>query len=208
MRAAEPEPGSATTTTTIQGASIHTGQRRPRGDVFDIELSPDGIEIRRTGQAPAHMSWSQVSQWEIEERRGGVLLTLRGEGATTPLVVPGWTLDDLDAVMRTTAGASANAPTSTPASDGERRGRRGRRARRSRWPTPSRPPSHPQPRAETATAPGAIGTLRRWRIRRPSAATWKAVVTLLLLGLVATAVTLVLLQSAGAIKWGFLGPTA
>ena len=46
------------------------------------------------------MSWDRVSQWEIEERRGGVLLTLRGGGAITPLVVPGWTLDDLEAVMR------------------------------------------------------------------------------------------------------------
>ena len=32
--------------------------------------------------------------------------------------------------------------------------------------------------------------------------------TVLLLGLLATAVTLILLQSAGIISWGFLGPTS
>ncbi len=39
-------------------------------------------------------------------------------------------------------------------------------------------------------------------------ASWKAVATVLLLGLLVAAVTLVLLQSAGVISWGFLGPTA
>ena len=37
---------------------------------------------------------------------------------------------------------------------------------------------------------------------------WKAVVTVALLGVLAAAVTLVLLQSAGVISWGFLGPVA
>ena len=37
---------------------------------------------------------------------------------------------------------------------------------------------------------------------------WKVVATAVLLGLLATAVTLVLLQSAGVISWSFLGPTA
>ena len=32
--------------------------------------------------------------------------------------------------------------------------------------------------------------------------------TVVLLGVLAAAVTLVLLQSAGVINWGFLGPTA
>ncbi len=153
------------------------------------------------------MSWSQVSQWEIEERQGGVLLTLRGEGATTPLVVPGWTLDDLEAVMRATAGAPSKAPSARPAGDG---------------PARDAAADAPEPVAdafaatlapagretETATAPGPIGNPRRWRVRRPSAATWKTVVTLVLLGLLATAVALVLLQSAGVIDWGFLGPTS
>jgi hypothetical protein len=50
---------------------------------------------------------------------------------------------------------------------------------------------------------------RRERSRsRTRTAAWKAVVTVVLLGVVAAAVTLVLLQSAGIIDWGFLGPTA
>jgi hypothetical protein len=38
--------------------------------------------------------------------------------------------------------------------------------------------------------------------------TWKLVVTIALLGVAATAITLVLLQSAGVISWSFLGPVA
>ena len=91
---------AATTTTTIRGVSLLTPQRRRGGDAFDLALSLDGIEIRRPGQAVQRMSWSRVSQWEIEERRDYCLLTLRGDGAMTPLVVPGWTLDDLEVIMR------------------------------------------------------------------------------------------------------------
>jgi len=43
---------------------------------------------------------------------------------------------------------------------------------------------------------------------RPRRVAWKPILTIVLLGLLATAVTLVLLQSAGIISWGFLGPTA
>jgi hypothetical protein len=149
----------ATAATTIRGVSILTGRRRSPAEVFDIALSTNGIEIRWPGQAATRMPWSRVSQWEIEERRGGVLLTLRGGGATTPLVVPGWSLDDLEAVMRTAAGTAPATPR-TPA-------------------TPAMP-----------------------------ALSWKVIATVVLLGLLATAVTLVLLQSAGVISWGFLGPTA
>ena len=153
------------------GVSILTGRRRSPAEVFDIALSTDGIEIRRPGRAATLMPWDRVSQWEIEERRGGVLLTVRGGGATTPLVVPGWSLDDLEAVMRTATGAATTAP-ATPA------------------------------------APSRLERRRRiWAPSRP-AWSWKVVATVLLLGLLATAVTLVLLQSAGVISWGFLGPTA
>jgi hypothetical protein len=154
-----PSPVRATAATTIRGVSILTGRRRSPAEVFDIALSTNGIEIRWPGQAATRMPWNRVSQWEIEERRGGVLLTLRGGGATTPLVVPGWSLDDLEAVMRTTAGTAPATPR-TPA-------------------TPAMP-----------------------------ALSWKVIATVVLLGLLATAVTLVLLQSAGVISWGFLGPTA
>jgi hypothetical protein len=37
---------------------------------------------------------------------------------------------------------------------------------------------------------------------------WKPLVTIVLLGVLAAAVTLVLLQSAGVISWSFLGPVA
>jgi hypothetical protein len=36
----------------------------------------------------------------------------------------------------------------------------------------------------------------------------RTVVTVALLGVLATAIILVLLQSAGVINWGFLGPTS
>jgi hypothetical protein len=49
--------------------------------------------------------------------------------------------------------------------------------------------------------------VRSWR-RRSSPVPWKAVVTLVLLGVLATAVTIVLLQSAGIISWSILGPTS
>ena len=41
-----------------------------------------------------------------------------------------------------------------------------------------------------------------------SSGTTRTVVTVALLGVLATAIALVLLQSAGVISWGFLGPTA
>ena len=47
----------------------------------------------------------------------------------------------------------------------------------------------------------AVGRAGRHRI-------WKPLVTIALLGILATAVTLVLLQSAGFIDWAFLGPVA
>ena len=164
----------ATTATTIVGVSILTGRRRSPAEVFDIALSTDGIEIRRPGRAATLMPWDRVSQWEVEERRGGVLLTVHGGGATTPLVVPGWSVDDLEAVMRTAAGAATTAA-SGPA---------------------------------TPAAPSRLERRRRIRARSRPAPSWKVVATVVLLALLATAVTLVLLQSAGVISWGFLGPTA
>ena len=109
---------AATTTTTIRGVSLLTRQRRRGGDTFDLALSLDGMEIRRPGRPAQHMSWSRVSQWEIEERPGYVLLTLRGGGAATPLVVPGWTLDDLEVLMReVTADSGGVVPDAPGAGD-------------------------------------------------------------------------------------------
>ena len=177
----------ATTTTTIRGVSILSERRSPRAEVFDIALSTTGIEIRWRGRPTTQMPWDRVSQWEIQERRGGVLLTLRGEGSTTPLVVPGWTPDDLEVLMRSTAGAGDEAPgVDAPADE--------------------------TPRDEASSQALAVPSRMEWlqRIRgwRRPASSWKVVATALLLGLLATAVTLVLLQSAGVISWGFLGPTA
>jgi Flp pilus assembly protein TadB len=46
------------------------------------------------------------------------------------------------------------------------------------------------------------------RRQRKSGVRWKAVATVVLLCALGAAVTVVLLQSAGLISWGFLGPTA
>jgi hypothetical protein len=184
-----PTEVAATTTTTIRGAWLLSPQPRRTRDLFDLALSLDGIEIRRPHLPVQHMSWSRVSTWEIEERRGFVLLTLRGDGATTYVVVPGWTLDDLEVVMRdVTAGTSDTVPGPAPL-------------------------AHAAPMAHQVPAPAAPGRSRSERRRerrrsRTRAVAWKMAVTVVLLGVVATAVTLVLLQSAGIIDWGFLGPTA
>jgi hypothetical protein len=198
----------ATTATTIRGVSILTGRRGAPAEVFDIALSTNGIEIRRPGLAATRMPWDRVSQWEIEERRGGVLLTLRGDGASTPLVVPGWSLEDLEAVLRTAAGSATTATPATPATPA------------SATPAPpARPEGEPggsaaveSPSGGTAgqasADPSRLERRRRIRARSSPAPSWKVVATVVLLGLLASAVTLVLLQSAGVISWGFLGPTA
>jgi hypothetical protein len=84
----------------MDGVTLHSRARRKPADVFELALTYEGIEIRRPGEHPRYMSWDRVSEWEIEERRGGVLLTLRGGGSVTPLVIPRWTVDDLDVILR------------------------------------------------------------------------------------------------------------
>ncbi len=160
-------------------------------DVFDLAVSHEGVVIRRPDRADQRMAWDRVSQWEIEEGPGCVVLTLRGGGSVTPLMVKGWTLDDLEALMRqATAGTTGTrAEESTPA---QTTTAQTTTAQTTTDQTPS-----DQPRAA-----------RRRAARRPRRATWKAVVTVVLLGVLAAAVTVVLLQSAGIISWGLLGPTA
>ncbi len=183
---------AATTTTTIRGVSLLPRQRRGGGDTFDLALSLDGMEIRRRGQPAQHMSWSRVSQWEIEERPGYVLLTLRGGGATTPLVVPGWTLDNLEILMREVTADSGDIAPDAPGASTVVPAAAALATEAAAAATPVVPPNPVEPRA----------TRRRQRLP------WKAVTTVLLLGVLAIAVTLVLLQSAGVIDWGFLGPVA
>ncbi len=157
---------SVSTSTTIRGVSIFSRQRKRKRDVFDIALSPEGIAIQRPGRMDQRMTWERITQWEIEEQPGCLVLTLRGGGSVTPLMVKGWTLEDLERVMRETTTGEPEAVTSAP-----------------------------------------VVTPRAAR-RRPRRSVGKVLVTVVLLGVVATAVALVLLQSAGVISWGFLGPTA
>jgi hypothetical protein len=186
---------AATTTATIRGVSLLTKQGRRSSHSFDLALSPDGIEIRRAGRPAQLMSWARVSRWDIEERKRYVVLTLRGEGAATPLTVPGWTLDDLEILLRDlTASSTGAAPPTLPAVDV----------------VPGAAPAvePAPPTGEPDAVPAPVPSRSERRRQRKGGKPWKAVVTVVLLGVLATAVILVLLQSAGIISWGFLGPTA
>jgi hypothetical protein len=188
---------TASTTTTIRGVSIFSRQRKRKADVFDIALSPAGIVIRRPGRTEQHMTWERITQWELEERPGCLVLTLRGGGSVTPLMVKGWSLDDLQTVMREvtegTPGPDARddaAPSSAPATT---------------LPPPEAVvPREPPPASEPAQPRAA----RRRAARRPRPSMGRVLVTVALLGVLATAVVVVLLQSAGVISWSFLGPVA
>jgi hypothetical protein len=175
---------AATTTTTIPGVSLATRRGRKRGEVFDLALSPDGLEIRWPGQPPRPMPWSRISEWEIEERPDDVLLFLRGDGSTTPLLIPGWTPHDLEVLMR---DLSTRSPGPGPAA--------------------AAPVMKPDP-TPGPTGPAPASSRSEWRRRVQRSLPWKTVATVVLLAVVAAAVAVVLLQSAGLISWGFLGPTA
>ena len=137
---------TASTTTTIRGVSIYSRQRKRNGDVFDIALSPEGIVIRRPGRTEQHMTWERIAQWELEEQPDCIVLTLRGGGSVTPLMVKGWNLADLETVMRDategTAGADAAADPPVPQTREERqRRKRSRRgSRRSAGPPAGKRP--------------------------------------------------------------------
>jgi hypothetical protein len=199
---------TASTTTTIRGVSIFTRQRKRNVDVFDIALSPEGIAIRRPGRSEQHMAWERISQWELEERPDCIVLTLRGGGSVTPLVVKGWSLEDLETVMRdateATTGpedrsdpvpAAADALVPPAASD-----------------APEPQPEQPEPAIEPEPRPASESVqpraARRQAARRPRRSIGKTLVTVALLGVLAAAVVVVLLQSAGVISWNFLGPVA
>jgi hypothetical protein len=190
---------TASTTTTIRGVSIFSRQRKRKADVFDIALSPEGIAIRRPGRSEQHMTWERITQWELEERPGCVVLTLRGGGSVTPLVVKGWSLEDLETVMRDATEATTGpdvAPDPLPAA--------------AEAPPPADAVEAPEPQPEPEPARGAVGprAARRQAARPPRRSIWKSLVTIVLLGVLATAVVVVLLQSAGVISWSFLGPVA
>jgi hypothetical protein len=200
---------TASTTTTIRGVSIFTRQRKRKADVFDIALSPEGIAIRRPGRSEQHMTWERISQWELEERPGCIVLTLRGGGSVTPLVVKGWSLEDLETVMR-----DATEATTVP----EDRSDPVQSAADALLPAEvseaPEPQLEPVPQPEPAPQPGPASepvqprAARRQAARRPRRSIGKTLVTVVLLGVLAAAVVVVLLQSAGIISWSFLGPVA
>jgi hypothetical protein len=179
---------TATTTTTIRGVSIFSRQRTRKADLFDIALSSEGIAIQRPGRSEQHLTWQRITQWEIQERPGCVVLTLRGGGSVTPLMVKGWTLEDLETVMREATTGATDPPPAAAVTPG---------AAAFEEAAPGAAPGAPLPRSS-----------RRRAARPPRRSGWKVFVTMVLLGALATAVTLVLLQSAGVISWSFLGPVA
>ena len=189
---------TVTASTTIAGVSVFA-QGKPSGDPFDIALSAEGIEIRLTGQQPRHLSWERVTEWELEERADRVVLTLRGDGATTPLLVSGWSVDDLERLLRTvTSGTgTGNGPETESKAEGNGS------AVAVAVSEPAAPADDPVLEAPAAPVASRRERRRSRRVRIGG----KAVLTVVLLLVLATAVTLVLLQSAGVIDWGFLGPT-
>jgi hypothetical protein len=206
------------TPTTISGVSLITPlitrQGAPAPKVFEIVLSAAGIDFRRTERPHARLTWDRISEWEIEEREGDVLLTLQQGDAATPLLIPGWSATDLAAVLRQLTGRPVPAkaaakpvgenPVRTKApADTTAGGSRGAQPPDAARPTVVElPVAASGAAAETGEKPAARSTSRPAR-RHVS---WKAVVAVALLGVLATAVAIVLLQSAGVIHWNFLGP--
>jgi hypothetical protein len=148
------------------------------------------------------MSWSRVTEWELEEHDDDVLLTLRGHGAVTPLRITGWSAGDLEALMRTVTSDTVEAPDDADVTVAHQPG--------AGSPAPAAGMTSAfatdSPETEGGVAPPASRQERRRRRRTRVGA--KAVLAIGLLVLLAGAVALVLLQSAGVIHWGFLGPTA
>ena len=196
---------TATTSTKIQGVSVLSRQKGRPEDVFELVLSRQGIEVHRPERPVRQMSWDRISEWEIEERNGYVLLILRGQGATTPLVVPDWTLDDLEILMRDVTsgdGGHAHQPdVPEPAAADETRGAAS--AAVAVVPAPAAAQGVPAPAVPARVEQRKLAARGAWM-----RLSWRVVVTVALLGILATAVILVLLQSAGIIDWSFLGPVA
>ena len=197
---------TASTTTTIRGVSIFSRQRKRNADVFDIALSPEGIVIRRPGRTEQHMTWERIEHWDLDEQPDCIVLTLRGGGSVTPLMVKDWSLADLDTVMRdaTKGTAEADAATNSPVpAVAEELSPSAETA------PPPAPQTQTQPTSRSrAREPAQPRASRRQAARRPRRSAWKTLVTVVLLGVLATAVVVVLLQSAGVIYWSFLGPVA
>ena len=101
-------------TTTLTGVTLPGKGRRRGGEVFDVVLTPAGVTVERPGRAPRRLPWEQITEWELEQRRQDVRLTLRGGGAVTPFVIPRWRAEDLDAALREAAAPEAAADPKDP----------------------------------------------------------------------------------------------
>jgi hypothetical protein len=84
---------------TLRGVSIYSRKREKHADLFDLEITEAGISIQRSESEPRLLGWDRVATWEIEKRRRGLLLILRGGGSVTPLLVPSWKVHDLDQLL-------------------------------------------------------------------------------------------------------------
>jgi hypothetical protein len=192
-----------TTTTTISGVSLFSGHSARAPERFAIVLSTGGIDFRRPKRPSATLTWDRVTDWEIETREDDVVLTLQGSGAATPLLIPGWSAADLDALLR--QFSEQPAPTPAPDQVPEAAGPKGDTTAGSRG---EGRPGVVELLGTSAAAADEHTDVARYRRRSRPLPPWKAVVTIVLLGVLATAVTIVLLQSAGIISWSFLGPTS
>ena len=101
-------------TTTLRGVTLPGRGKRRGGDAFDLVLTPDALVVERGGEAPRRLPWEQITEWELEQRRQDVRLTLRGGGAVTPFVIPRWRAEDLDAALREAAAPEAAADPKDP----------------------------------------------------------------------------------------------
>jgi hypothetical protein len=177
---------TTTTTTTIGGVSLVTRHGVGAPDVFEIVLSGGGIDFHRPKRPSATLTWDRVSGWEIEEREDDIVLTLQGGGADTALLIPDWSAADLGALLRQLSERPAAGALRDQVDEAV-------------TPSGAGPKGERDENKDTAR-----GRHRRSRGLVP----WKAVATIVLLGVLAAAVTIVLLQSAGVITWNILGPTS
>jgi hypothetical protein len=105
-----PPAGGGVPQVTLKGVTLATKGRRRGGEVFTVVLASSGVEIRRLGEPVRTMPWERITEWEIERRRGGVRLFLRGGGSVTRIVIPGWNAEDLQAALLAATSSPGPAP--------------------------------------------------------------------------------------------------
>lgn len=110
-----PSAGGGVPPVTLNGVTLVTKGRRRGGEVFTVVLASSGVEIRRRGEPVRTLPWERITEWEIERRRGGVRLFLRGGGSVTRIVIPGWNAEDLHAAL--SAATSSPGPANENANE-------------------------------------------------------------------------------------------